>query len=481
MTRINIGPETETREYKKSTGEMKEAMLSIAAILNKHQKGELYFGVKNDGTVVGQEITDETLRKVSQAVGNHITPAIYPVVEVESYGEKQCIKVTFEGSRCPYLAYNVPRIRVADEDLVMEQDVYEEMMRKRDNIKYAWEQQVSEYTIADVDEASFREYLRKAKEAGRIEFEETDVETVLNKLELTKGDYLLNAGAALFCSCGINELQMAKFASNERLTFTDIRRFTGSIMELAKKAEQYIIDAMDWRVEIGSGLSRKEIPEIPLDAIREAIINSFGHKMFETGQSNEVAVFKNRIEIYNPGPFPEGLTPDIFIDGKSRPVRRNPLITRTLYYSKDMESFATGLKRIITACQEAGCKVEFEQQAYGFAVIFYRRELGQENTQDKQEITQDGRENTQDEQKNTQDGQENTQDNKKKDYDVMCKEIVLFCEVPRSTSEIKQYLGYKSRKSATKMINALLDSGELEMTIPDKPTSGNQKYVAKIK
>ena len=178
MTRINIGPETETREYKKSTGEMKEAMLSIAAILNKHQKGKLYFGVKNDGTVIGQEITDETLRKVSQAIGNHITPTIYPIVEEESYGDKRCIKVTFEGGRCPYLAYNVPRIRVADEDLVMEQDVYEEMMRKRDDIKYAWEQQVSEYTIADVDEASFREYLRKAKEAGRIEFEETDIDTI---------------------------------------------------------------------------------------------------------------------------------------------------------------------------------------------------------------------------------------------------------------------------------------------------------------
>lgn len=63
----------------------------------------------------------------------------------------------------------------------------------------------------------------------------------------------------------------------------------------------------------------------------------------------------------------------------------------------------------------------------------------------------------------------------------MCKEIVLFCEEPRSASEIKQHLGYKSRKSSAKMVKALLDNGELEMTIPDKPTSGNQKYVAKIK
>lgn len=46
MSLMNIGPETETIEYKKSTGELKEAIISIVAILNKHKKGTLYFGVK---------------------------------------------------------------------------------------------------------------------------------------------------------------------------------------------------------------------------------------------------------------------------------------------------------------------------------------------------------------------------------------------------------------------------------------------------
>ncbi|MFH0795882.1 MAG: RNA-binding domain-containing protein, partial [Candidatus Omnitrophota bacterium] len=46
--------ETETVELKKSTSELKEAIISICAILNKHQKGNLYFGIKNDGAVVGQ-------------------------------------------------------------------------------------------------------------------------------------------------------------------------------------------------------------------------------------------------------------------------------------------------------------------------------------------------------------------------------------------------------------------------------------------
>lgn len=216
-------------------------------------------------------------------------------------------------------------------------------------------------------------YLRRAHEANRITFEHTDTKNVLETLGLLEGGYLLNAGAALFCESGMNELQMAKFASNERLTFTDIRKFTGSIMTLKDKAEQYVIDAMDWRAEI-VGLSRKEIPEIPIAAIREAIINSFGHKLFESGQANEIAVYKNRIEIYSPGEFPKNHTPESFITENKAPIRRNSLITRTLYYSQDMETFATGLKRIKKLCDDACCKVEFKTVQGGFVVCFYRKE-----------------------------------------------------------------------------------------------------------
>lgn len=173
-------------------------MFSIAAILNKHQKGKLYFGVKNDGTVIVQKINDESMRKVSQAIGNHIKPAIYPEIKIQQFGNRETILVSFEGSRCPYLAYNVPRIRVADEDLVMDQDTYDSMIRKRDNVDYSWEKKVSKYTIDNVDEDAFSEYLRKAKDAGRIDFEDTDLKTVLDKLELIEENHLLNAGAVLF-------------------------------------------------------------------------------------------------------------------------------------------------------------------------------------------------------------------------------------------------------------------------------------------
>ena len=450
---INIGSKTEQIEYKKSIGELKEAIFSIVAILNKHQKGELYFGVKNDGTVIGQEINDESLRKVSQAIGNHIKPAIYPEIKIQQFGDRKTILVHFKGNRCPYLAYNVPRIRVADEDLVMDQDTYDAMIRKRDNIDYAWEKRVSKYKISDINKDAFSEYLRRAKEAGRIDFEDTDVKVVLDKLELIEGDYLLNAGAALFCDCGIiNELQIAKFASDERLTFTDIRRYSGSVMELKKRAEQYIIDAMDWRVEFGN-LTRKEIPEIPLDAIREAITNSFGHRMFDSGQSNEIAIFKNRIEIYNPGAFPVNKTPESYVVGNQRPIRRNPLITRTLYYSKDMESFATGLKRIKNACNKAGCRVEFKTLEDAFIVVFYRY------------ITQ-----------NLSDtAQKTAQKIIQKEEKINA--LLQYCKEPKNRKEMMEFLGIKHRTTfRSDYLNPLLNDGKIAMTLPDKPRSKNQKF-----
>ena len=38
----------------KTTRELKEAMISISSILNKHDVGTLYFGMKPNGDVVGQ-------------------------------------------------------------------------------------------------------------------------------------------------------------------------------------------------------------------------------------------------------------------------------------------------------------------------------------------------------------------------------------------------------------------------------------------
>ena len=86
---MNLGRETETLEFKKSTG-----------------------------TPIGQEISEKTLRDISQAISNHIEPQIFPEIQTVRIDGKECILVRFEGYNTPYFAYDVARIRVADLSLI---------------------------------------------------------------------------------------------------------------------------------------------------------------------------------------------------------------------------------------------------------------------------------------------------------------------------------------------------------------------------
>ena len=108
--------ENETLEFKRSTSELKEAIISIVAILNKHGNGKLLFGVKNDGTIIGQDISEKTLRKISKAISDHIEPKIYPKIEKQKTDDKNCIAVEFQGQDIPYYAYGRAYKRVADEN-----------------------------------------------------------------------------------------------------------------------------------------------------------------------------------------------------------------------------------------------------------------------------------------------------------------------------------------------------------------------------
>ena len=53
----------------------------------------------------------------------------------------------------------------------------------------------------------------------------------------------------------------------------------------------------------GDGIHRKEIPEIPVDAMREAVINSFAHARYDLPVQHEIDIFSDSISIVNPGSF----------------------------------------------------------------------------------------------------------------------------------------------------------------------------------
>ena len=286
--------------------------------------------------------------------------------------DKTCVHIEFNGEETPYYAYGRAYIRVADEDRVLSPAELENFINKKTEWSGIWDGGLSNKTIDDVDDDVLKDYIERANRAGRIDFTYTTKEDVLNKLGLIENGKLINAADVLFVGSRMLEVQMAIFAGRERLTFIDIKRESGSVTSLVNTAEKYIQSNIRWRVVLGGSLQRKEIPEIPMDAVREALFNSYCHRLYTSSQNNEITIYSDRIEIYNPGTFPEGHTPQDFIIGDGRSIKRNPALAQLMYYSKDIESFGTGLKRIALACENADVKFEFRLLKIGFAVIFYR-------------------------------------------------------------------------------------------------------------
>ncbi|MDO9538365.1 MAG: ATP-binding protein [Thermoplasmata archaeon] len=363
--------ESETLEFKLSTSELKEAVISISAILNKHGSGTLYFGIKDDGTVVGQSISKSTLREVGRVISENIDPKIFPTIEKVQLEGHDCLKISFSGNDGPYLAYGRAYLRVSDENRKASAREMSHMFSEQKGHTSKWDSEVSEKKLADVNEKIVKDFVRKANLAGRIDFKFAGTKRTLNKLALLDGERLLKAGEVLFCDENPLRVQAAVFAGTDKLTFLDIREFEGTLFDLMAKTETYVKEHMDWRVEFGA-LERKEIPEIPIDALREAIVNSFCHKDYRNPKGNELAIFRDRVEIYNPGEFPDGYTPDDFITGNEHSILRNPKLAEVLFASKDIERWGSGLKRISDECRKNGVKVNFKARKSGFAVVFRR-------------------------------------------------------------------------------------------------------------
>ena len=154
------------------------------------------------------------------------------------------------------------------------------------------------------------------------------------------------------------------------MTFTDLNLIEENVYSLINEAVTYISNHINWRVEINR--KRTETPEIPINAIREMVVNAFAHAFYENRPEIEINVHPGMISIFNPGTFPIDVTPEDFISKKISSMKRNPLILDVLYRCKDVEKSGTGFQRMNKLCLEAGVKWSYEKNGYGFTFIFDR-------------------------------------------------------------------------------------------------------------
>ena len=364
--------EDELNEFKKTTGELSEAMVSISAILNKHGHGTIYFGLKNNGSPFPFTINDSTLRDISRKIFEAIRPQIFPVINTEFFDDVEVIAVKFEGNETPYSAFGKYYIRTADEDRELSPGELRKIMIGKE-YEENWENRSSNETINDVDEQTLHKFYLSATECGRLPEIGDDKEQLLAKLGVLNGKYLTNAGRHLFSANKPIVLKMAVFATDHKTTFLDIAREEGNIFQLIDAAMNYIIRNIRWSVGLSEdGIHRTETPEVPVDALREAVINSFAHARYDGSVQHEIDIFSNRITITNPGSFANSFKPTDFVERDLHSYLRNEVIARTLYLCKDVETFGSGLKKIYSLCDASDVTISYINGDADFTFEFSR-------------------------------------------------------------------------------------------------------------
>lgn len=231
--------------------------------------------------------------------------------------------------------------------------------------------------------------------------------------------------------------------------------YKGTVFDLVDQAKDFVLSKIDlWT---GTRAESTQVPtkyEIPQEVVSEAIVNAVAHRAYTSNASVQVMLFKDRLEIWNPGTLPPTLTLEK-LRGPHASVPANPLLAEPMYLVKYIERMGTGIRDMITRCRKAGLPEPEIKLDSGFWITTIRRKQsrGQLKIHD------------------------NTPDGTKSALSRHQVKIMHNCIEDRTITDLMKIIKRSDRtKFRNQVINPLLDSEFLEMTIPDKPTSSKQKY-----
>ena len=373
--------ESETLEFKKSTGQLQRAGETLCAFLNG-KGGRVFFGVTDSGKIVGQEATDSTLQAIAEMI-RRLEPSIHISVQQFAVPDVERRVIVLEAvpvpGRQPYVFDGRPYRRIETTTSLMPQEQYQALLLARVHGLERWENAPAQgILLSDLDAEEIRRTVRASLDMGRLHADNVeDAGEILDRLGLQVNGQLLNAAVVLFSNKMLPyypqcQIRMARFRGTTKTEFIDNKQMHGHALQLLREAQVFLERHLPVAGHVVAGtLERKDVPLFPPLALREALVNAFCHRDYSNpGGAVSLAIFDDRLEIWSDGSLPFGLrVEDLKRDHPSRP--RNPLIAETFFRRGLVERWGRGTQTIIELCLEAGHpEPEFMEQAGAVGVRF---------------------------------------------------------------------------------------------------------------
>ena len=254
--------------------------------------------------------------------------------------------------------------------------------------------------------------------------------------------------------------------------FLDNQRITGTIEEMVAEAVDFVNRNSRHSTIIDDHGKRIDRDEYPLKAVREAVLNALVHRDYSIHSESvpvRIEIYRDRLEIISSGGLYGKLTIDSL--GKVHPDTRNTALANILELLHITENRYSGIPTIYYELTKAKmAPPQFAVRRGEFVVTFTSKiAVAYELPQVKQLQVSEAI--------NTYGAQPDRKELPSvRAEDEKELQVLAFCRIPRSRQEIIDFLGFSRYYTMCKIVQPLLDSGKLALTLPEKPKSSKQRY-----
>jgi predicted HTH transcriptional regulator len=367
--------EGKTLEFKENCRSLDRIVRTAVAFANT-AGGKIVIGVKDKTKdVVG--VVDPLLeeQRLANAFADGIRPLLVPDIQIHAWRKLHLIVVAVPHVVGPfYVRSEGPKdgvyVRLGSTNRPAGPELFAELQRLARNTFFD-EQPCDGTSSDDIDVRAASELFAgvgrpltpsKRKSLGLMVTQGSkELPTIGTVLLFGKNRARLFPSATIRC---------ARFLGKDTVKFLDQTEIAEHLPQAVDSVVAFIERHTRQGIEIGR-VRRRELPEYPAEAVREAVINAIVHADYSIGGAGtKVAIFDDRIEITNPGLLPFGLTLETALAGVSR--LRNRVIGRVFRELKLIEQWGSGLGRIRATCRDAGLAApRFEELGTNFRVTLF--------------------------------------------------------------------------------------------------------------